>query len=94
MDEPTEMSLMVVRAKLTKIISKIYADDGESAKSYNFVRMIDDEIMQAVADFPWYFKVKDGDCVEFPEELEFLYWQLNGKCAVLVSQSVIADILM
>lgn len=62
-DEPTEMSLSIFRARFHKVFNKLFMDDGSLVLSYEHVRRVDGEITALLADLPWFARV-DPDALE------------------------------
>ena len=57
LDEPTELSYNILRAKLMAVLQKLYVDNCSRLTSYSFVQSIDAEMMELVDSFPWYFRI-------------------------------------
>lgn len=79
MDQPTQMSQNVFRARVFKVFNKLYVDDGAHVLSYDFVKSIDAEISAVIDDFPWYFKIENGvaNSINLPPDLDFVSWQFH-----------------
>ena len=58
LDEPTELSYNILRAKLMAVLQKLYVDNCSRLTSYGFVQSIDAEMMQVVDSYPWYFRIR------------------------------------
>ncbi|KIW13546.1 hypothetical protein PV08_08734 [Exophiala spinifera] len=56
LEEPTVMTVHVLRAGLFKVLSKLYANNASASTSYEEVCAIDQEILTIVDQFPWYLK--------------------------------------
>ncbi|KAH8821978.1 hypothetical protein F5884DRAFT_659995 [Xylogone sp. PMI_703] len=79
MDQPTEMTQHIFRARMFKIFNKLYVDDGANLSSYEFVKSIDDEISTMIEDFPWYLTISNGipATTTLPPDLDFVSWQFH-----------------
>ncbi|KFX86748.1 hypothetical protein V490_08882 [Pseudogymnoascus sp. VKM F-3557] len=87
-DQPTEMSMHYFRAKVFKILNRLYLDDSAHVLSYDFVSGIDAEIMAVVDEFPWYMKIEDGSCANLPPSLEFILWQFHILHTCICTQRI------
>ncbi|KAL6251595.1 hypothetical protein RBB50_001805 [Rhinocladiella similis] len=56
LEEPTVMTVHVLRARLFKTFSKLYANNASASSSYDEVCAIDREILTIVNHFPWFLK--------------------------------------
>ncbi|KAK5297005.1 hypothetical protein LTR99_008647 [Exophiala xenobiotica] len=77
-EEPTAMSMHVLRAHLFKTFNKLYANNGAALASYEEVSSIDTEIIAIVNQFPWYFKSAPGNAIvspTFPPAYDYIQWQ-------------------
>jgi hypothetical protein len=54
--EPTEFSAHVFRARVFKILSQLYVDNGVNLSSYRFVDEVDGKLSDLLASVPWYLK--------------------------------------
>lgn len=61
LDEPTELSYNILRAKLMAVLQKLYVDNCSRLTSYSFVQSIDAEMMELVDSFPWYFRIRKDE---------------------------------
>jgi hypothetical protein len=90
LDQPTEMSQSIFRARTHQIFNKLYVDDGARIMSYDYVRQIDDEILALLDGLPWYVRINhdaDGNgpdntslgCMSLPQDsaLECVAWQFH-----------------
>ena len=87
-DQPTEMSQNVFRAKIFKIFNKLYFDDGAHVLSYDFVKSIDVEIEAVLQEFPWYFRIENGVCATLPPSLDFVLWQFHILHTCICTQRI------
>lgn len=81
LSEPTEMSCHVFRARIFKVLNKLFIDNGSQLSSYTFISKIDAEITAIMDEFPWYFQSSAEDCRPWPATLPptfgFLPWQVH-----------------
>ncbi|KAF5681271.1 transcription factor [Fusarium heterosporum] len=78
LNEPTVMSMNIYRAQVFRILNKHYcATHGECLQSLEGVRHLDIEIVDLVAQLPWFFQLDaNGNPPRLPEPLcEVLTWQ-------------------
>ncbi|CAM1505879.1 Fc.00g115160.m01.CDS01 [Cosmosporella sp. VM-42] len=61
MSEPTEMSVHYFRARIFKVLNKLYVNNGSNLTSYSFITQIDDEIDEIFDEFPWYLQDDPGN---------------------------------
>ena len=57
LSEPTEMSMHHFRARIFKVLNRLYANNGAGLSSYAFISTIDAEITAITDQFPWYFQI-------------------------------------
>ncbi|KAF7558024.1 hypothetical protein G7046_g5920 [Stylonectria norvegica] len=55
-EDPTEMSVHVYRARLFKLLNKLYINNGAKLSSYSFISEIDAEISEIEEEYPWYLR--------------------------------------
>lgn len=58
LDEPTELSYNILRARVMAVLQKLYVDNCSRLMSYSFVQSIDAQMMQVVNSFPWYCRIR------------------------------------
>ncbi|KAJ9499912.1 hypothetical protein H2202_004302 [Exophiala xenobiotica] len=77
-EEPTAMSMHVLRAHLFKTFNKLYANNGAALACYEEISSIDTEIIAIVNQFPWYFKSAPGNAIvspTLPPAYDYIQWQ-------------------
>ncbi|KAI5461839.1 hypothetical protein BGZ63DRAFT_243303 [Mariannaea sp. PMI_226] len=78
LDVPTVMSMNIFRAQVFRILNRHFsATSGACLQSIEGVHRLDAEIVELVAQLPWYFRLdEDGKPPRLPEPLrEILTWQ-------------------
>lgn len=78
MDEPTQMSMNIYRAQVFQTLNRHFcAGNGDGLGPYESIRALDTEILDLVANLPWYFQLNnEGYPPRMPEPLcEILTWQ-------------------
>jgi hypothetical protein len=55
MDEPTATSAGICRAKVFRVLRKLFVSDSAYMLAYEYVQSIDSELQELVNNFPWYF---------------------------------------
>lgn len=56
LSEPTEMSMHHFRARIFKVLNKLWINNGANLGSHDFVSAIDEELAAVTDEFPWYFR--------------------------------------
>ncbi|KAF4345367.1 transcription factor [Fusarium beomiforme] len=54
--EPTEFSAHIFRARVFKVLSQLYIDNGTNLSSYRFVDEINTKLSGVLASVPWYLR--------------------------------------
>lgn len=76
MDEPTEVSMNIVRARLIMAMNKLYVKNGGLLSSLEFIMEIDREIIAIWKSAPWYLQLEiDGNDPELPLTHDYAHWQ-------------------
>lgn len=77
MQEPTRMSVHVIRAKLIKTFSKLF-DHKTHNMSYDEITAIDAEVLAIIDQAPWYMSSSVDSSVKstsLPNAFDYLQWQ-------------------
>lgn len=80
-EQPTVMAVHVFRAKLFKVLNRLYANNGSDISDYDAVSPVDDEVTTIVNQYPWYLlRRADSGSLAFisttlPSSFDYLQWQ-------------------
>jgi hypothetical protein len=81
LDQPTVMSQHVFRAKIFKVLNRLYANNGNDLSNYDAVSAVDDEVTTIMNQYPWYFlgRADSGSSIfistTLPPAFDYLQWQ-------------------
>ncbi|KEF51871.1 uncharacterized protein A1O9_12209 [Exophiala aquamarina CBS 119918] len=80
-EQPTVMSQHVFRAKVFKVLNRLYANNGSDITDYDAVSAVDQEVTTIVNQYPWYLlRQADSGSSPFistslPPSFDYLQWQ-------------------
>lgn len=86
MEEPTDASANILRAKVFIVFRKLFVNDSELLSSYDYVQSIDNELEDMIADFPWYFQTEP--CQRLLPHRETIVWQYHMVHSLLCMQRI------
>lgn len=81
LDQPTVMAQHVFRARVFKVLNKLYANNGNDLTNYQAVTAVDDEVSTIMSEYPWYLlnQADSGSSVflstTLPPAFDYLQWQ-------------------
>ncbi|OKL56410.1 hypothetical protein UA08_08054 [Talaromyces atroroseus] len=78
MGEPTIAAFSVIRARVTRLLNKLYINNGNGLSSLEYVASIDRELCKILNRLPWYLRInKDGvrAVPQLPTEYAVIPWQ-------------------
>lgn len=81
LDQPTVMAQHVFRARIFKVLNKLYANNGNDLTNYAAVAAVDDEVATIMNQYPWYLLIQEGSdssvflSTTLPPAFDYLQWQ-------------------
>ncbi|KAK5058803.1 hypothetical protein LTR84_011067 [Exophiala bonariae] len=80
-EQPTVMAQHVFRARIFKVLNKLYANNGNDLTNYEAVTAVDKEVSAIMSEYPWYLlNQADSGSSNFlsttlPPAFDYLQWQ-------------------
>lgn len=81
LDQPTVMAQHVFRAKIFKVLNRLYANSGGDLSNYDAVSAVDNEVTTIMNQYPWYLlgRAASGSSTfistTLPPSFDYLQWQ-------------------
>lgn len=82
LDQPTVMAQHVFRAKIFKVLNRLYANSGGDLSNYDAVSAVDNEVTTIMNQYPWYLsrRAASGSSTFIsttlpPPPFDYLQWQ-------------------